>query len=215
MESTHPETPRPFVIALGLDLTDTASSGYAFDQAGRIAARIPDSQVHAVYVLPESASQETANEAAGLLKHYVTEKWAALGQTSDQMFGVHVRRGDPAREIAQLATDVSADTIVVGSHKVPHLRSIFIGSTAERVMAAAHCPVLIATPKPKAVESHVITIEPPCPDCLRTRTATGGTRWWCERHSENHHLRRHHVYSYTSELPFGSPDGSVNPTETG
>ena len=206
MEIPNPAPARPFVLALGLDLKDTDSSGYAFDQAGRIASRIAGSQMHIVYVLPEGASPEVTHEAVGLLRMYVTEKWAALGKLSNQMFGVHVRRGDAAHQIAQLAADVSADTIVVGSHKVPHLKTIFIGSTAERVMAATHCPVLIAGPKPKPLESHIIVIEAPCPDCVKARAASGGRQWWCERHSESHHLRSHHGYSYQSELPFDSPD---------
>jgi nucleotide-binding universal stress UspA family protein len=214
MKNTQPAAQRPFVLVLGLDLTDTASSGFAFDQAVPIATRIAKSQVHVVYVLPEEASPDKTREATGLLNLYVSEKWAALGRTSDQVFGVHVRRGDAAQEIAQLATDVSADTIVVGSHKVPHLKTIFLGSTAERVMAAAHCPVFVAGPKPKPIPSHVIVIDPPCPDCVQVRAATQGRQWWCERHSENHHLRHHHVYSYQSELPFGTPDASVNPTQT-
>jgi nucleotide-binding universal stress UspA family protein len=214
MENSNLEARRPFVLALGLDLTDTASSGFAFDHAGRIASRIPGSQLHVVYVLPDAASPEATREAAGLLKMYVSEKWTALAQTSDQVFGIHVRRGDAAREIAQLATEVNADMIVVGNHKVPHLKTIFMGSTAERVMAAAHCPVFVAGPKPKPIPSHIIVIEPPCPDCVRTRAATEGHKWWCERHSESHHMRHHHVYSYQSGLSFSEPDMSVNPAPT-
>ena len=213
MENVKPRAQRPFVLVLGLDLTDTASSGFAFDHAARIASRIAGSQVQVVYVLPDDVGPETAREAAALLKMYVSEKWSALAQTSDQVFAIHIRAGDAAREIAQFAADVGADMIVVGNHKVPHLKTIFVGSTAERVMAAAHCPVFVAGPKPKPTPPHVIVIEPPCPDCLRTRGATAGRTWWCERHSESHHMRRHHVYSYQSGLSFSGPDVSVNPAQ--
>lgn len=202
-------TQNPFVLTLGLDLSDTASSGFAFDQAAQIASRIAGSQLHAVYILPEDASAEVKREAVGLLKLYVSEKWAALGRQSDQVFGVHVRCGDPAREVAQLASDVGADMIVVGSHKVPHLKTVFMGSTAERVMATATCPVFVAGPRPRPTPSHVIVIEPACSECLVRRADTGGREWWCERHSESH-LRHHHVYSYQSGLPFGGQDMSVS-----
>jgi nucleotide-binding universal stress UspA family protein len=211
MESASPEVRSPFVITLGLDLADTASSGFAFDEAGRIASRIAQSQVQIVYVLAEDTSAAVTREAAGLLKLYVTEKWAALGQSADQVFGVHVRRGDAAREIAQLATEVHADMIVVGNHKVPHLKTIFMGSTAERVMASTTCPVFIAGPRPRPMPSHVIVIEPPCPECVKQRTATAGRQWWCERHSERHLMGHRHVYSYQSDIPFSDPDVSINP----
>jgi nucleotide-binding universal stress UspA family protein len=211
MESASPEARSPFVMTLGLDLTDTASSGFAFDEAAHMASRIAGSQLHVVYVLGEDASPAVTREAVGLLKLYVTEKWARLGLPSDQIFGVHVRRGDAAREIAQLAAEVTADMIVVGSHKVPHLKTIFMGSTAERVMATAKCGVFVAGPRPRPAPSHVIVIDPPCPDCLKTRTASAGKQWWCARHSERHHMHHRHVYSYQSDLPFGAPDMAVTP----
>jgi nucleotide-binding universal stress UspA family protein len=210
MDSLDPETLNPFVLVLGLDLADTASSGFAFEQASRIAPRIAKSRMHVVYVLNKDSSPAVTREAVGLLQHYVTGQWAALGQTSRQTFGVHVRCGDAAREIAQLATEVSADMIIVGSHKVPHLKTIFMGSTAERVMATAHCPVVVAGPRPPPVPSHVIVIEPACSDCLTRRAATGGREWWCERHSEHHLMGHRHVYSYQSELPFGESDMAVS-----
>jgi nucleotide-binding universal stress UspA family protein len=213
METTQ-TTGRPFVLVLGLDLKDTASSGFAFDQAARIAARIPDSQMHVVYAVPGDATADMAKEASGLLKIYVSEKWAALGEPTSQWFSVHLRRGDAGVEIARIAGDVGADAVFVGTHRAAHLKTLFVGSTAEHVMALAHCPVFVAGPKPKPVASHVIVIDPPCPDCVRTRAATAGHRWWCERHSESHHLGHHHVYSYRSELPFTSSDMSVNPAQT-
>ncbi len=41
---------KPFVLVVGLDLADTASGGFALDQAARIAMRIPGSQMHVVHV---------------------------------------------------------------------------------------------------------------------------------------------------------------------
>jgi hypothetical protein len=58
-------TVRPFVLVVGLDLTDTDSSGYALNQAARIAARIPRSQMHLLHVL--CADADVTREAAGCL----------------------------------------------------------------------------------------------------------------------------------------------------
>ncbi len=199
---------RPFVLVVALDLADTASGGYALDQAARVAMRIPRSQMHALHVSIGGPTQETL----GLLRHYVSEKLALLDGGSAQSIAVHVRSGEPAREIAEFGAELSADMIVVGTHKAPHLKTLFVGSTAERVMAHATCPVVVSGPKPKLAPSHVIVIEPPCPDCVQARLDTYGRTWWCARHSENHSvLRHHHVYSYEGSS-FSEHDSTVSPT---
>jgi nucleotide-binding universal stress UspA family protein len=199
---------RPFIIVVGLDLTDTTSSGFALDQAARIASRIDRSQVHAVYVMPKDATDALVREAAGLARVYVDSKVAALG-VKGPIFGVHVQRGDAAHAIAQVASDLDADMIIAGTHKVPHLKTLFVGSTAERVMANTSCPVLVAGPRPPPDPSHVIVIDAPCPDCAARRLATNNREFWCEQHTATHFLR-HHVYSYSCDTPFGSADMSLN-----
>jgi nucleotide-binding universal stress UspA family protein len=203
---------RPFALVVGLDLTDTVTSGYALDQAARITARIPCSELHVLHVTSADASFEAAREAVGLLRLYVSEKAASLPELAQQCVGVHVRRGDAAPEIARLAHEVGADMIVVGAHKTPHLKNLFVGSTGERLMGTAKCPVLVAGPRPKPHPSHVIVIDPPCPDCVEARAASNGRSWWCARHSESHHLRHHHIYSHQSHLPFAEHDSAVMPT---
>jgi nucleotide-binding universal stress UspA family protein len=202
---------RPFLLVLGVNLADQGSSGHAFDQAIRIASRIPCSEMHVVHVLEAATSDDKAQEAAGLLRVYVSEKIAALDVDGPQRTGPHVRRGDAAREIAQLGVDLDADMIVVGTRGPVHLKNLFVGSTAERVMATASCPVFVAGPRPRPQPPHVIVIEPPCPDCVQQRAATAGRSWWCARHSEHHHLRRHHIYSYRTDLPFAEHDSEVSP----
>jgi len=203
---------RPFVVVLGLDLDDTESSGFAFDQAARTVGRIPGAVLHVLHVQAAQAASASTPEAVGLLRLYVSEKATVLGAAAPARVGIHVRQGDAAKEIAQLAAEVAADLIVVGTHKAPHLKSLFIGSTAERVMAAATCPVFVAGPRPHPQPPQTIVIEPACPDCLERRSATQGRSWWCARHSESHHLRRHHAYSYQTELPFESHDEEVSAT---
>jgi nucleotide-binding universal stress UspA family protein len=212
--STAPSEPdRPFTLVVGVDLADTASSGFAFEEAARIARRIPGSQMHVVHVMRDKHEQRgAAREDVGLLRMYVEEKARAMGGMESQSFGVHVRAGDPAAQIAQLAVDLGADLVVVGAHAAPRLRNLVVGSTAARVMGHAPCPVFIAGPRPKPEPPHVIVIEGPCPDCLATRTATSGKQWWCARHSESHHLHHHHVYSYHGEIPFGDHDSEVTAT---
>lgn len=205
---------KPFVLLLGLDLADQNSSGYALDQALRIASRIERSDVHVLYVLADDAPSERVRESAELLQLYVAEKADALAIRSPRRAGIHVRCGDSAKEIGQLAADIEADMVVVGTGKAAHLSGLWLSSTAERVMAATALPVFVAGPRPKVQPSHLIVIEPPCPDCVRQRAATQGRSWWCERHSENHHLRRHHVYSYQAEFPFSTHDSAILPTGT-
>jgi nucleotide-binding universal stress UspA family protein len=207
MSNVTAPSDRPFVLVVALDLADTASGGYALDQAMRVATRVPSSQLHVLHVSTADAKTETL----GLLRHYVSEKATALGGPKQQTVAVHVRKGEPAHEIVQLAADLCADLVVLGTHKTPHLKNLFVGSTAERVLANATCPVVVAGPRPTPQPSHVIVIEPACPVCVQTRYETGGRAWWCARHSEPHEvMRHHHIYSYDSGLPFAEHDYEVS-----
>ena len=106
-------------------------------------------ELHLLHVFHTEPSAERSRDLAGHLRAYVNEKAAFLKGLEGLTVGIHLRAGKPVREIVQLATEVRADLIVVGSHKGPHLRQWIVGSTAEKLIAAAPCPVLVASPKPK------------------------------------------------------------------
>jgi nucleotide-binding universal stress UspA family protein len=55
---------------------------------------------------------------------------------------VDVRRGDPAEQIVRAARGGRADLLVVGTHGRRGMQKFLLGSVAERVLAAAPCPVL-------------------------------------------------------------------------
>jgi len=206
------ESERPFVLVVGVDLEDTESSGYAINQAARLAMRIPKSETHLVYVIPTDGAPKNVHETASQMKRYIAGKSSELGGLARESLGMHLRGGDAAQEIAQLATDVRADAIIVGIHKPAHLKDMFVSSTASRVMAVATCPVFVAGPRPTLRPPHVIVIDPPCPDCVQARAASEGRTWWCARHSEHHNLHGRHHYSYQSSTAFADHDVDVVPS---
>jgi len=207
--SPNPASAPPFTLVVGNDFSP--ASGYAFEQAARVARRVPGSDLHVVHVMDGEPDAERAKQLSNQLRVYLEEKVHALGGLALQAVGIHVRNGKPAREIAQLATDVAADLIVVGTQKGPHLKQLLVGSVAERLLAAAPCPVFVAGPIPvPAADAHDPAIQAACPDCLRARAATAGRQWWCTRHEEHH--AKAHSYSFRRELPLRTHDSAVTPT---
>jgi len=52
------------------------------------------------------------------------------------------RPGSPSHEIVRFAEEQGMDLIVMGTHGRTGIRHLIMGSTAENVVRAAHCPVL-------------------------------------------------------------------------
>lgn len=68
-----------------------------------------------------------------------------------------LREGHPFREILNVAGEISADLIVLGTHGRTGLPHVLLGSVAERVVRKASCPVF--TVRPKALISEKKTEE--------------------------------------------------------
>jgi nucleotide-binding universal stress UspA family protein len=60
-------------------------------------------------------------------------------------FAAH--RGSPERTIVDVAARKGADLIVMGTHGRTGLAHVLLGSVAERVVRAAHCPVISVKPE--------------------------------------------------------------------
>ncbi|HXF50281.1 MAG TPA: universal stress protein [Dehalococcoidia bacterium] len=63
-----------------------------------------------------------------------------------------VRLGRPASVIVDVAEDVGADVILVGSRGYTGLKSLLMGSVSSSVLTDAHCSVLIARPDAAPLE---------------------------------------------------------------
>jgi len=55
----------------------------------------------------------------------------------------YFRVGYPLEEIVSMASDPEVDLVIIGSHGLSAIKRLLLGSTAERVVEHARCPVLV------------------------------------------------------------------------
>lgn len=58
----------------------------------------------------------------------------------------HARRGSPAMEIEEVASETRAHTMVVGRHGRGGFRPLLLGSVPSRLLAIARCTVMVVQP---------------------------------------------------------------------
>jgi nucleotide-binding universal stress UspA family protein len=70
-------------------------------------------------------------------------RWSQEHVPADVEVQTLIRVGHPYQEITQAARKLGADLIVVSTHGYTGLKHVFLGSTAERIVRHAGCPVLV------------------------------------------------------------------------
>lgn len=140
-----PGAPRLRNILVPIDFSRNArkSLRYAIPLAAQFGARITLLHVVRRVVYPTEMGIVVTN---GLLATTTTrEHLATLGQklVPKNLRGkMLVRMGEPFDEIAYIARQLKADLIVCTTHGYTGLKHVMLGSTAERVVRHAPCPVL-------------------------------------------------------------------------
>lgn len=188
----------PRLIVAGTDYS--RSSDLALERAFEIASPT-NAEVHVVCVVqpplgPYAAlGSFSSSESYEMLTKYTQRELEGFVTKHPDLqpptrVVCHVRLEEPAHEIAQLAADLEADLIVVGTHGRRGAERVLLGSVAELVVRLAPCPVLVV--RPKAIPAPVPKIEPPCARCLETRRISQGKQYWCDQHQERHGQR--HTY---------------------
>ena len=192
------------VIVVGEDYS--RNSNDVRETACGFANTLGDAAIHLVHVARSNEPQYFASlqrpaapadpalledlQAEKMQLKALTERTAiSLANTGAHVFG-HLRIGNAAREIVQLASDLSADLIVIGTHGRTGIMKLLLGSVAQNVVTNAACPVLVV--KPEGIPDWP-EIEPPCPDCIAVQQTSHGQRLWCDRHSQHHESA--HTYS--------------------
>jgi nucleotide-binding universal stress UspA family protein len=176
---------QPYIIVVGIDYSESSAGvlAEAFDLSAR---KTPAGEPHVVHVAPpygtgDGTAAAKLEQAANQLETYVQaqiKKYTA-GYPNNGEFErvcVHQCSGEAAEQIVQLAVDLEADLVMVGTHSRRGVERLLLGSVAERVVRTAP------------------QIEPACSQCIATRKSTAGKELWCAQHSERHGSR--HTYHY-------------------
>ena len=123
-------------------------------RAARSAAELSlklDSELHVVYVAPEypyayayyglrhENGSRPQDEDRQTLDGYVEQ----VGENGGTVTGSHLRTGDAAGEIVDLAEELEVGLVVLGSRGRGALRRALMGSVSTGVLRHAHCSVLI------------------------------------------------------------------------
>src|SRR5450432_3038610 len=178
-----------YVIVVATDYS--AASELAFERALELAADKTNVEFHVLNVCQTElsvgmltgvgASPPPLDDAGLALRKHVASTVSAFqsrtGRTPFARLVTHIRMDEPGLEIAQLAADVAADLVVIGTHDRRGVPRLLLGSVAEVVARVAPCPVLIV--RPKALPAPAPVIEPPCPRCVAAREASQGEQFWC------------------------------------
>jgi len=136
-------------ILTAIDFSD--NSGYAFDYALSLARQFNAelTLLHVInepvdlrgFYVPHISFEELEKEietgAKSMMEEFCREK---LGDYKNVK--TSIVSGTPFEEIIRTATDMNASLIVMGTHGRTGLDHIIFGSTAERVVRSASCPVL-------------------------------------------------------------------------
>jgi nucleotide-binding universal stress UspA family protein len=173
-----------FVVLVAIDFSTAGEA--AIRRALELAAAYPWSEVHVVTVEPFSlalapAPVEVPHVAARLREmaaESVARFEAARSNPCAAEVTVHVVHGRAADAVVELAAELRADLVLVGSHGRRGIARALHGSVAEHVVRRAHCPVLVVR-EPRGPTSD----EDACAECDATRVASGGRERRCSKHA--------------------------------
>ncbi|MGC4066812.1 MAG: universal stress protein [Polyangiaceae bacterium] len=110
----------------------------------------------------------------------------------------HLRIGDPAHEIAQLASDFEASVIVIGTETYARNLSMPAQTFIEALARLSPCPLLLVRSRgsiPSRIEA------PPCASCKAERRDSHGASLWCSRHLQQYGERHYFHHAPNSIVP--------------
>jgi nucleotide-binding universal stress UspA family protein len=130
---------RRAIALLGLTDRDTLVLAHVVRQPAPVASAVPPYTGGEIHALVRSESMaELVREAEGL---------RPVGLAPQ----VELLDGHPPTALAAAARELDADLIVIGTRGLSGFAHLLLGSTAERLVQSAQCPVLVVPPAPMAL----------------------------------------------------------------
>ena len=147
----EPKPPASSVVLAATDFSPTAEAAvdWAVELARQQGARVE--LVHAVTVPPSmpgyvpTAGLDFEAEVRRAAEARLAETAAALREKGTEV-ATHLAPGTPSQVILDRAESAAATAIVIGTRGLTGLRHLLLGSTTQRVVHGARCPVLTVHP---------------------------------------------------------------------
>ena len=136
----HASQPRPISVAhpVVAGYNGSASSRNALAYAAGLARRLGRPLLMVYVTSPGVYCEPLTGQVVGLLRDADSlERWLL----SELEVHVRTRRGSPARELASIAVEFSADALVIGAPQ--HFWHHVIGSVPSWLTRNARCPVIV------------------------------------------------------------------------
>lgn len=147
--------PRPIQIVVAYDFSPSAEE--ALQRAVEVVCRAPHHVLHVVaaiegrHGLAVAPTDDVNYDYAAKIQEMVTSRmtiaFAGRAAASEVQFFVHARIGKSAEEILNIAREVGADLLFIGSHGKTGVERVLLGSVSERVVREAKCPVMVVRAK--------------------------------------------------------------------
>jgi universal stress protein A len=134
-------TPSTKAVIYALALADAFDAKVTLLNVIEPLAATPDFAVNPLII----DSREVMERAKEGLNHLVARKHIKR----ERIESLRVRHGTPFHEISQAAVELKSDLIVIATHGYTGLKHVLLGSTAERVIRHAPCPVLVVREEEK------------------------------------------------------------------
>lgn len=100
---------------------------------------LPDFAIQYQIPIDEDSARKTMQESAEAQLAAIAEELKGAGVQSESRIVV----GTPSVEIVKTARDRAVDLVILPTHGLGAIKHMIMGSTAERVVQHAPCPVLI------------------------------------------------------------------------
>lgn len=91
----------------------------------------------------KNVNYEYTEEIQGLATSHIASAIERLGLGGEISMLVHVRIGNALTEILDIAKEIGASLILIGSHGRKGVERVLLGSVSEHVVREAGCPVLV------------------------------------------------------------------------
>lgn len=162
-----------FVVLVAVELDETGLA--AWHEGIWYANLRPDIQLHVCHVCPRvegaDAQSTLLDRQERALREFLQPGLAANPQISERVHR-HLGLADPAAEVLQLATDLEADLVMVGSHGRRGVERVLEPSVAERIVRDARCTVFVVRTKDYEGLEKSVAIEPEGESDVRRTVST-------------------------------------------